>query len=50
VLISVGFAHRASTISIGSYKRPLFGYGYNLGRQGCPWKKASPGLEVPVGS
>ena len=31
------------------YMRALFDYGYNLGRQGYPWKKAPPGLESQLG-
>jgi len=31
------------------YMSALFDYGYNLGRQGYPWKKTPPGLETPLG-
>ncbi len=31
------------------YMRALFDYGYNLGRQGYPWKKTPPGLETQLG-
>lgn len=27
-----------------AYMRALFDYGYQLGRKGYPWQKASPGL------
>jgi hypothetical protein len=37
--------------SIGTSIRlgALFDYGYNLGRQGYPWKKIPPGWETPLG-
>jgi len=28
--------------------RALFDYGYNLARQGYPWKKTPPGLDAPL--
>jgi len=31
------------------YMKALFDHGYNLGRQGCPWKKTPPGLETQLG-
>jgi len=31
------------------FMRALFDYGYNLGRQGDPWKKIPPGVETPLG-
>jgi len=31
------------------YMKALFEYGYNLGRQGYPWKKLPPGLETQLG-
>jgi len=31
------------------YMRALFDYGYQLGRQGYPWKKSPPGLETSLG-
>jgi predicted acylesterase/phospholipase RssA len=31
------------------FMQALFDYGYNLGRQGYPWKKTPPGLETKLG-
>ncbi|HXJ77384.1 MAG TPA: patatin-like phospholipase family protein [Candidatus Methylomirabilis sp.] len=31
------------------YMKALFDYGYNLGREGYPWKKSPPGLETQLG-
>ena len=31
------------------YMKALFDHGYNLGRQGCPWKNTPPGLETQLG-
>ena len=30
------------------FMRALFDYGYDLARQGYPWKKAPPGLDAPL--
>jgi predicted acylesterase/phospholipase RssA len=44
------FHHNGKTEDFDTlFMRALFDYGYNLGRQGDPWKKTPPGLETKLG-